>query len=322
MHKIYSYNKSRLERVKNLEDFEKKFLILDVVDPSDREIKSISKATNIPLSSLAKAASADFIDPFYRNKTNTHLTIFINELQDSTVIKITLNIILSKKMLVLVRDQPSDFVERFLKTLPKSSCIPDLEECIFLHMFNNLVQHISELLGEIKDRLDAQNQMLFHYKPGRKSPRLNFKFILQEIGKSAEITSQIRESLLSINRALNHLMRDSNGDAVLEESKESVNILLNDAAAINDHAEFLANKINFLLDATMGMINIEQNGIIKIFSVVTVIFMPPTLIASIYGMNFHYMPELEWKYGHFIAMGVMLLSAWAPYKFFKRKRWL
>src|SRR5690606_35738301 len=98
--------------------------------------------------------------------------------------------------------------------------------------------------------------------------------------------------------------------------------LNNDIASLSDHAHFLSNKINFLLDGTLGMINIEQNNVIKIFSVAAVIFLPPNLIASIYGMNFHFIPELSWKYGYIFAVFLMLLAGWLPYKYFKYRKWL
>ena len=95
-----------------------------------------------------------------------------------------------------------------------------------------------------------------------------------------------------------------------------------DAAALSDHAAFLSGKINFLLDATLGLINLEQNQIIKIFSVAAVVFLPPTLVASVYGMNFDLMPELHFSFGYPMAIGLMILSAILPYLFFKRKGWL
>ena len=92
--------------------------------------------------------------------------------------------------------------------------------------------------------------------------------------------------------------------------------------SLADHATFLSQKINFLLDATLGMINIEQNAIIKIFSVAAVVFLPPTLVASIYGMNFDVMPELHWPFGYPLALGLMIVSAVLPYFYFKRRGWL
>ena len=98
--------------------------------------------------------------------------------------------------------------------------------------------------------------------------------------------------------------------------------LSRDVVAMSDHASFLGTNLNFLLDATLGMINIEQNAIIKIFSVVAVVFLPPTLIASIYGMNFHHMVELDWTLGYPLALLLMLASAITPYLYFKRRGWL
>jgi magnesium transporter len=95
-----------------------------------------------------------------------------------------------------------------------------------------------------------------------------------------------------------------------------------DVLALSDQSTFLSQKINFLLDATLGLINLEQNQIIKIFSVAAVIFLPPTLVASIYGMNFDSIPELKWAYGYPMAIGLMIMSAVLPYLWFKRRGWL
>jgi len=104
--------------------------------------------------------------------------------------------------------------------------------------------------------------------------------------------------------------------------QKRIEMMLRDMASLSDHASFLSNKVNFLLDATLGMINIEQNRIIKIFSVAAVVLLPPTMVASIYGMNFKSMPELDWSFGYPFAIAVMILSGFLPYKFFKKKGWL
>jgi magnesium transporter len=95
-----------------------------------------------------------------------------------------------------------------------------------------------------------------------------------------------------------------------------------DVASLTDHSTFLSGKIIFLLDATLGMVSIQQNDIIKIFSVAAVVFLPPTLIASIYGMNFRHMPELDWWFAYPLAIGLMILAAMLPYLYFKRRGWL
>jgi len=101
-----------------------------------------------------------------------------------------------------------------------------------------------------------------------------------------------------------------------------IDSIAKDVSALSDHASFLNNKVNFLLDTTLGLISIEQNAIIKIFSVAAVAFLPPTLIASIYGMNFKAMPELNFQYGYFLALLLIFLSALIPLKYFKKKCWI
>ncbi len=132
-----------------------------------------------------------------------------------------------------------------------------------------------------------------------------------------------RESLVSITRlsSFHQTAEDGNGKAA-RDLRQELKVLQRDAAALSDHAAFLNNKIQFLLDATLGLINLEQNQIIKIFSVAAVVFLPPTLVASIYGMNFRLMPELDLPFGYPMALGIMIASAILPYLFFKRKGWL
>jgi magnesium transporter len=108
----------------------------------------------------------------------------------------------------------------------------------------------------------------------------------------------------------------------MKDNRARVKVLQRDIQSLTDHSTFLSGKIGFLLDAVLGMSAIEQNGIIKIFSVAAVVFLPPTLVASIYGMNFRFLPELEWAYGYPAAIGVMILSAFLPWLYFKQKGWL
>ena len=107
-----------------------------------------------------------------------------------------------------------------------------------------------------------------------------------------------------------------------EERHLRLSSLNSDLSALSEHINFFSNKISFLLEATLGFVNIDQNNIIKAVSVAAVIFMPPTLVMTFYGMNFHFMPELGWKFGYVYAVGLSLLSSWIPYKYFKYRKWV
>jgi magnesium transporter len=150
----------------------------------------------------------------------------------------------------------------------------------------------------------------------------DFQRILRSLGRRGDLISKVRESLVGIGRLVMFFGQAGADAKQAKDLRARLRIMTRDVRSLTEHASFLSGKINFLLDATLGMINIEQNAIIKIFSVVAVVFLPPTLIASIYGMNFDFMPELDWSLGYPLALALMLGSALAPYLFFKRRGWL
>jgi magnesium transporter len=151
---------------------------------------------------------------------------------------------------------------------------------------------------------------------------LSYKDILKAIGGKGDLTSKVRESLVSIGRLLLFLANEAEGMRWPKDVRLQLQAMQRDVLSLSDHATYLTNKITFLLDAMLGVVTIEQNNIIKIFSIAAVALMPPTLIASIYGMNFKHMPELEWIYGYPYAVGLMICSAILPFVIFKWKKWL
>ncbi|RZL09719.1 MAG: magnesium/cobalt transporter CorA [Rubrivivax sp.] len=142
---------------------------------------------------------------------------------------------------------------------------------------------------------------------------------LAAIARQEDLNGRIRRNVMDTRRAVSFMMR---ARMLSAEQFEEARQILRDIDSLDSHTAFLFDKINFLMDATVGFININQNKIIKIFSVASVALLPPTLIASIYGMNFQHMPELSWRGGYYIALGVMLLSILTPFWYFRRKGWL
>ena len=143
--------------------------------------------------------------------------------------------------------------------------------------------------------------------------------VLAAIAREEDLNGRIRRNVMDTRRAVSFMMRSRMLNAEqFEESRQ----ILRDIDSLDSHTAFLFDKINFLMDATVGFININQNKIIKIVSGASVALLPPTLIASVYGMNFEAMPELHWKYGYFFAIGLMVASVTAPFIYFRRKGWL
>ncbi len=156
----------------------------------------------------------------------------------------------------------------------------------------------------------------------RKVRQGNFVETLRRIGRISDLVSRARESLVSFTRLVAYFREVHKEHGGTRESQAHLKTIIGDLGALSDHASFLSTKVSFLLDATLGMINNEQNLIIKILSVAAIVFLPPTLVAGIYGMNFDFMPELKWAHGYPFALFLMLVAAVAPYLFFKRKGWL
>lgn len=195
-------------------------------------------------------------------------------------------------------------------------------ENILLGLLDAIIDRTADILERIGDDVNNLSSQVFGTsgeEPTNGSRDL--KELLRRIGHEGDLISKGRESLVSLGRMLSFLAQRM-GTALPKELRGHVETLTHDAASLSDHASFLSNKVNFLLEATLGLINVEQNNIIKIFSVAAVALMPPTLIASIYGMNFRSMPELSWPYGYPVAILLMIFSAIMPYLFFKRKGWL
>ncbi len=143
--------------------------------------------------------------------------------------------------------------------------------------------------------------------------------VLGAIARQEDLNGRIRRNVMDTRRAVSFMMRSKMLNA---EQFEEARQILRDIESLDSHTAFLFDKINFLMDATVGFININQNKIIKIFSVASVALLPPTLIASVYGMNFKFMPELEWEFGYVYVIGLMVLSAVGPMLYFRKRGWL
>ncbi len=170
--------------------------------------------------------------------------------------------------------------------------------------------------------MDQVSHDIFEPEQSSTSSARNYRAILKAIGRKGDLTSKVRESLVSIGRVLLYLANEADTMKWAKDTRGELRGMQRDVQSLSDHAAYLSNKITFLLDAMLGVVNLEQNNIIKLFSVVAVVFMPPTLIASIYGMNFEIMPELKWQYGYLVAVVLMVVAAIGPLAFFKWKKWL
>ena len=192
--------------------------------------------------------------------------------------------------------------------------IEDAKE-VLLKLFDADAEYSADTLEGIYDELEKVSKQVL---AGDVTDALAGE-VLGAIARHEDLNGRIRRNMMDTRRAVSFMMRSRmlNADQ-FEEARQ----ILRDIESLDNHTAFLFDKINFLMDATVGFININQNKIIKIFSVASVALLPPTLIASIYGMNFKFMPELDWQAGYPFALGLMVASALVPMWYFRKRGWL
>ena len=186
---------------------------------------------------------------------------------------------------------------------------------VLLALLDADAEYCADTLEGVYDELEAASKKVLDGNVGDEVA----SEVLGAIARQEDMNGRIRRNVMDTRRAVSFLMRSKMLDA---EQFEEARQILRDIDSLDSHTTFLFDKINFLMDATVGFININQNKIIKLFSVASVALLPPTLVASVYGMNFKLMPELEWQYGYVWAIGLMIASALVPMWYFRRRGWL
>jgi magnesium transporter len=198
---------------------------------------------------------------------------------------------------------------------------------VLLGLFDEVVDRVADILEFVAADLNDLSTIIFMEERGEPGV-LNYTNLLARIGRNGARTANARESLVSLQR-LHGFFTEMCSSQQGEDLEENWRIAGKDVVALAAHATFVSSKVTFALDATLGRVNSEQNTInsqqnkiIKLFSVLAVVLLPPTLIASIYGMNFAHIPELRWRWGYPFSLVLMLISAIVPYLVFRYKRWL
>ncbi|HEX7382926.1 MAG TPA: magnesium/cobalt transporter CorA [Burkholderiaceae bacterium] len=186
---------------------------------------------------------------------------------------------------------------------------------VLLKLYDADAEYSADVLEGIYDHLEAVSARVLK----KELADADAAEVLAAIAREEDLNGRIRRNVMDTRRAVSFMMRSRMLNAEqFEESRQ----ILRDIDSLDSHTAFLFDKINFLMDATVGFININQNRIIKIFSVASVALLPPTLIASIYGMNFRSIPELQWGWGYPFALALMVVSVVTPFWYFRRKGWL
>jgi magnesium transporter len=274
--------------------------LLDVDIPSHEEMKEIEASSRLYEEGGALVMTMPVLSRAMTDEPESAVVTFI---------------LAGTRLLTVRYVDPLPF-SMFVRRLARQPALVASGEQALVGLLEQIADRLADVLEGATADMETISRDIF-----RKSDieRPDLKDILQRVGRAGDLATKAKDSLLGLSRLLLFLGGQT---GIRKDVKVRMKTLMRDASSIADHASFLSTKVSFLLDATLGMINIEQNNIIKLFTVASVAFLPPTLIASIYGMNFEALPELRWQYGYPMALGLMLLSAIIPFIYFRRKKWL
>ena len=295
---------------------------IDMVAPTMDEDRKVEAYLGCKVPSRSDPDFAEPAESYYAENGVRYLRASVVSEAENSPDVISVAFVLGPKALVTVRYDPGDAFELFgqkLGKIPAQALHPD---AVAVGLVNAIVDRSARALNKVGAELDSIASRAFRAKGDLSTRGKVYSDTLDALGREDEKISNLRESLVELERLLLFLMSEGRSADAPKPVREATKSALRDLQSLAEDASFKAQKVQFLLDATLGFINLAQNDIIKLFSVLAVIFMPPTMIASIYGMNFKAMPELDWPWGYPAALILMALVAVGPYLYFRWKRWL
>lgn len=298
---------------------------IDLLNPTREEDQVVERAVGIAVPTREEMAEIEASSRLYQEGGAHYMTAVVLFQPDSAtepLVVTPITFILAGARLITVRYAEPRGIKIYLSRVQKRDAPCMSGVAVLVGLLEAIIDREADRVERIQAEVDQLSQSIFESKGGGRTRALRFDVSIRAIGREGDTISRSRESLLTLGRLhtyLSQVMSERGDDKALKARVKTAN---RDVQSLSDHIGYLSAKVTFLLDATLGMINNEQNGIIKIFSVLAVALMPPTLVGTIYGMNFKDMPELGWQFGYPMALGLMVLSALVPWLYFKRKGWL
>lgn len=294
---------------------------VDLREPTPEEEQFVETAFKIDVPTREEMREIESSNRFYEEDGGLYMTATIVTKLDTDLperAQVTF-ILIGSKLVTNRYTDPLPF-RRFIAYAARHPAVGSSGAMVLAALLEAVVNRIADVLEKVGGDVDSISSKIFFRSYDAGAP-LDFRHVLERIGQSGELVSKASESLVSLTRLLGFVQQSGNSQ-VTQDARVRYRTLSRDVLAMTDHSNFLSNKVQFLLDATLGMVSIDQNNVIKIFSVVTVFMLPPSFIAGFFGMNFERLPLLHEPWGLAIAVVLMVLSAVIPYMYFKRRRWL
>lgn len=319
---VYVRHTGRLGKLPAPSEIPTEAVWIDMVRPTAAEEAQVEAALGIDVPTHDEMQEIEVSSRLYEEDGCQFMTATILSKQDTAEpVARPVTFVLTPDRLVTIRYTEPKAFEIFGSRCLRPGGKEDAAG-LLIGLLDAIVDRAADTLERLSAETDTLSAEVFRRDADDRRRGVEYQEVLRDIGRKGELNAKILESLLTLGRVTTYL------SGVLAVSKPGrdvrarVKTLGRDVTSLTDHAHFLADRVTFLLDATLGLINIEQNAIIKIVSIATLVFLPPTGIASIYGMNFQHMPELAWPWGYPMALALMMVSAILPYAIFRRLGWL
>ncbi|MGI4853380.1 MAG: magnesium transporter CorA family protein [Janthinobacterium lividum] len=297
-------------------------LWIDLYEPSREEEGRVEAALKIGIPTRDEMREVESSSALYAERGASFVTVRVVDRSDEDQPRlVSVTLILAQRQLVTLRYADPRSFQQFTARTQKPDSIFSTATSALLCLLETIVDRDADIMEEIGDRLEPISFEIFSQNAAamKTIAAADLGGVLKRIGNSGELASRVRQSLHSVGRSVPFLQMHVQDEPDL---RVRLKTLGRDVQSLLEHDNFLQTQIQFLLDSNIGLISIQQNAIMKTLSIAAVVFLPPTLIGSIYGMNFERMPELHWHYGYLWAMGLMLCSAAGPLLYFRAKRWL
>lgn len=321
MIRAFSLNNDRLISVdETTQDQLNQAIWIDLVDPTDEERSVLEHRLDQTLAEEHELEDLEASARFFEDEDGLHLHSFFYCLDDDDYADIaTVGFTIRDGRLFTLRERDLPAFRLYRMRSRRAKLIDGNAYELLLDLFETKIEQLADVIENIYADLEKLSRVVLNTHEGHNKGEHNFDDALAELTELEDASSKVRLCLMDTQRALSFLLRKTRlPNNQLEQARD----IMRDIESLQPHNESLFQKVNFLMQAAMGFINIEQNRIMKFFSVVSVMFLPATLVASTYGMNFEFMPELHFKYGYPMAIGLMICAAATPYLYFKRKGWL
>lgn len=298
---------------------------IDLDEPTKEEEELVERCVHLNVPTQVEMAEIEPSSRLYERNGALYMTVSVLcGIEDGQPATIPIGFVLSDNRLVTIRYATPKPVRAFVDHVRREPDLARDAPTVLVRLLDAIIDRLADELEALSDEIERISAHIFHRDMDeRRIPAKRLTALLTRIGRSQTLLTKIRYSAVSTVRMLSFLAGSNRlHEASAIDVRHHVTSLSTDVASLSEHASFLSDNLIFLLDASLGLISIEQNAAMKLFSWAALIFLPPTLIAGIYGMNFKHMPELAWIHGYPFALLLILGSAVLPILYLKRRGWI